>query len=127
MTIEEAEPHSIVPILYFTPGATHAPHHVPPESPARYAGHVDDGWDHFAHAGLAHQRELSVIPTDAELTVRPAEIPAWDGMTDDLRPSSTSGPLPWNFAARRIAVGDPVSQAGLAQGDLRPLSIGLMR
>ena len=39
MTIEEAEPHSIVPILYFAPGATHAPHHVPPESPARYAGH----------------------------------------------------------------------------------------
>jgi hypothetical protein len=43
MTIEEAEPYNIVPILYFTPGATRAPHHVPPESPARYAGHVGDG------------------------------------------------------------------------------------
>ena len=32
------------------------------------------------------QREAGVIPADAELTARPAEIPAWDDMPDDLKP-----------------------------------------
>jgi uncharacterized protein YciI len=30
-------------------------------------------------------------------------------------------------AARRIVAGDPVTQAGLAEGDLRPFSLGMMR
>lgn len=30
-------------------------------------------------------------------------------------------------AAREIVAGDPVTQAGLAEGDLRPFSLGLMR
>ena len=35
---------------------------------------------------FARQKELGVIPADAELTARPAEIPAWDDMPDDLKP-----------------------------------------
>ena len=35
---------------------------------------------------FARQKELGVIPPDAELTARPAEIPAWDDMPDDLKP-----------------------------------------
>ena len=31
--------------VYFAPGATHAPHHVPKEWADRYAGVFDDGWD----------------------------------------------------------------------------------
>ena len=30
-------------------------------------------------------------------------------------------------AARAIVAGDPVTQAGLAEGDLRPFSLGMMR
>ena len=30
-------------------------------------------------------------------------------------------------AAREIVAGDPVTQAGLAEGDLRPFSLGMMR
>jgi len=30
-------------------------------------------------------------------------------------------------AARQLAAGDPVTQAGLAEGDLRPFSLGMMR
>jgi arylsulfatase A-like enzyme len=72
--------------MYFAPGATHAPHHVPPEWSARYKGMFDDGWDRLRAATFARQKELGVIPPEAELTARHAEIPAWDDMPADLKP-----------------------------------------
>jgi arylsulfatase A-like enzyme len=72
--------------VYFAPGATHAPHHVPAEWSARYKGRFDQGWDALREETFARQKELGVIPQDAELTVRPAEIPAWDDMPEDLKP-----------------------------------------
>ena len=71
---------------YFAPGATHAPHHVPIEWSAKYKGEFDDGWDALRERTLARQKELGVVPEDAELTARPEEIPAWDEMPDDLKP-----------------------------------------
>ena len=72
--------------VYYAPGATHAPHHVRPEWSDRYRGAFDDGWDALRERSFARQKELGVIPADAELTARPAEIPAWDDMPDDLKP-----------------------------------------
>ena len=72
--------------VYFAPGATHAPHHVPKEWADRYAGRFDGGWDALREDTVRRQRELGVIPADAELTARPAEIPAWDDMDDALKP-----------------------------------------
>jgi arylsulfatase A-like enzyme len=72
--------------IYFAPGATHAPHHVPAEWSAKYRGQFDDGWDALRERMLARQRELGVIPPDAALTARPPEIPAWDDVPDDLKP-----------------------------------------
>jgi arylsulfatase A-like enzyme len=72
--------------IYFAPGATHAPHHVPPEWSDKYQGAFDDGWDALRERTFAKQKELGVIPADAELTERPEEIPAWDDMPDDLKP-----------------------------------------
>lgn len=72
--------------VYFAPGATHAPHHVPPEWPEKYTGKFADGWDAQREKTFARQKELGVIPADAELTVRNAEIPAWDDMPDELKP-----------------------------------------
>ncbi|HEY6651609.1 MAG TPA: arylsulfatase [Actinomycetota bacterium] len=71
---------------YFAPGATHAPHHVPLEWSAKYRGAFDDGWDALRERTFARQKELGVIPSDAELTARPAEIPAWDDMPAGLKP-----------------------------------------
>ena len=31
--------------IYFAPGATHAPHHVPTEWSDKYKGKFDEGWD----------------------------------------------------------------------------------
>jgi arylsulfatase A-like enzyme len=71
---------------YFAPGATHAPHHVAEEWSARYKGQFDQGWDRLREETLARQKDLGVVPAEAELTVRPEEIPAWDDIPDDLKP-----------------------------------------
>ena len=72
--------------VYYAPGATHAPHHVPPEWSDKYKGKFDQGWDKLREETFARQKELGVIPDDAELTARPAEIPAWDETPDDMKP-----------------------------------------
>jgi arylsulfatase A-like enzyme len=72
--------------LYFAPGATHAPHHVPPEWIAKYKGKFDQGWDKLREETFARQKHLGVIPTDCELTKRPEQIPAWDKTEERLRP-----------------------------------------
>jgi arylsulfatase A-like enzyme len=72
--------------VYYAPGATHAPHHVPAEWSAKYKGKFDQGWDKLREETFARQKELGVIPPEAELTERPAEIPAWDDTPDDMKP-----------------------------------------
>ena len=72
--------------VYFAPGATHAPHHVPKEWVDKYAGEFDDGWDVQRERTFARQKELGVIPADAELTARHDEITAWDDMPEELKP-----------------------------------------
>ncbi len=72
--------------MYFAPGATHAPHHVPKEWIDKYKGKFAHGWDKQREITFARQKELGVIGPDAELTIRHAEIPAWDDMDPALRP-----------------------------------------
>jgi arylsulfatase len=72
--------------VYYAPGATHAPHHVPKEWADRYRGRFDQGWDRLREQILARQKELGVVPRDADLTARPGDIPAWADMPDELKP-----------------------------------------
>ena len=72
--------------MYFAPGATHAPHHVPTEWSDKYKGRFDQGWDALREEILERQKELGVVPPEAELTARHEEIPAWDDMPDELKP-----------------------------------------
>jgi arylsulfatase A-like enzyme len=72
--------------MYFAPGATHAPHHVPKEWADKYKGKFAHGWDKQREITFAHQKELGVIPPEADLTRRHAEIPAWDDMPAQLKP-----------------------------------------
>ena len=72
--------------MYFSLGATHAPHHVPEDWIAKYRGAFDDGWDEQRERTFARQKELGVIPDDAVLTPRHAEIPAWDDMDEAMKP-----------------------------------------
>jgi arylsulfatase len=72
--------------VYFAPGATHAPHHVPKEWSAKYKGAFDQGWDHLREETFARQIKLGVVPPDCRLTRRHPEIPAWDTIDPALRP-----------------------------------------
>ncbi len=72
--------------MYFAPGATHAPHHVPKEWADKYKGKFDQGWDKIREETFERQKKLGVIPADSQLTKRHKEIPSWDDMPDDLKP-----------------------------------------
>jgi arylsulfatase len=72
--------------MYFAPGATHAPHHVPKAWIDKYKGKFAHGWDRQREITFAKQKELGVIPPEAELTPRHAEIPAWEDMDPKLKP-----------------------------------------
>lgn len=72
--------------VYFAPGATHAPHHVPKEWADKYKGKFDGGWDKLREETFARQKKLGVIPADCQLTKRHAQIPSWDEMPEALKP-----------------------------------------
>src|SRR3954452_15284870 len=72
--------------MYYAPGGTHAPHHVPKEWADKYKGKFDQGWDRVREETLVRQKALGVVPADTELTARHDEIPGWDDMPADLRP-----------------------------------------
>jgi len=72
--------------VYFAPGATHAPHHVPNEWADRYKGRFDYGWDALREETFARQKAMGVIPEDCQLTARNKEIPAWDTIAPEMKP-----------------------------------------
>jgi len=72
--------------VYFAPGATHAPHHVPKEWADKYKGKFNQGWDKLREETFARQKKLGVIPPDCQLTQRHKEIPSWDEMPAALKP-----------------------------------------
>lgn len=69
--------------IYFAPGATHAPHHVPAEWIAKYKGKFDQGWDKLREETLARQKSLGIVPADAVLAPKPEGIKDWDTLTPD--------------------------------------------
>ncbi|MGA7873938.1 MAG: arylsulfatase [Candidatus Binatus sp.] len=73
-------------LMYFAPGAAHAPHHVPKEWADKYKGKFDQGWDKLREEIFARQKKLGVIPEGCDLTKRPSEIPAWDDQAADFKP-----------------------------------------
>ena len=70
---------------YFSTGCSHAPHHVADEWAERYRGKFDQGWDQLREETFARQKELGVIPANAELTPRDDAFPAWDDVPDKLK------------------------------------------
>ena len=71
--------------VYFAPGATHAPHHVPKEWADKYAGKFDGGWDALREQTLARQKQLGVVPADCDLTARHNEISAWNDAPEEFK------------------------------------------
>jgi arylsulfatase len=71
--------------MYFAPGSTHAPHHVPEAYIRKYAGRFDEGWDRYREDTLARQKKLGVVPADTRLSPKPAAIKDWTALTPDER------------------------------------------
>jgi arylsulfatase len=69
--------------IYFAPGATHAPHHVPKEWIAKYKGKFDQGWDALREATLARQIKLGVVPAGTKLAPKPEAIKDWATLIAD--------------------------------------------
>ena len=69
--------------MYFAPGATHAPHHVPKEWIAKYKGKFDSGWDAMREKTLARQIEIGVVPAGTKLAAKPEAIKDWDALSAD--------------------------------------------
>jgi arylsulfatase A-like enzyme len=71
--------------LYYAPGATHAPHQVPPSWADLYKGKFDEGWDVYREKVIANQKKLGVIPANAQLPSRNSNIKAWNTLTPDQK------------------------------------------
>jgi arylsulfatase A-like enzyme len=69
-------------LLYFAPGAAHAPHHSPREWREKFKGQFDAGWDAVREATYKRQLAMGIIPADAKLTPRPEWVQAWDSLSD---------------------------------------------
>lgn len=69
--------------LYWAPGAMHAPHHVPESYVQRFRGKFDLGWDAYRAKVFENQKKVGAVPPEAQLTPRPAELPAWDAHSGD--------------------------------------------
>ena len=68
--------------MYYSTGATHAPHHVGREWADKYKGQFDQGWDVYRQQTLERQKKLGIVPADTELTQRPDLFPAWDSLNE---------------------------------------------
>jgi len=69
--------------IYFAPGATHAPFHVPKEWIAKYKGKFDQGWDKVREETLARQIKLGVVPAGTKLAPKPEAIKDWATLSAD--------------------------------------------
>ncbi|PZM07432.1 arylsulfatase [Rhizobium tubonense] len=72
-------------LLYYAPGATHAPHHPTQEWIDKFKGKFDMGWNAMRDEIFANQKRLGVIPEKAQLTPWPDDLPKWDTLDADSK------------------------------------------
>lgn len=69
--------------MYFAPGATHAPHHVPQSYIDKWKGKFDGGWDVMREQILARQIEKGIVPKGTKLAPKPEAIKTWESLSAD--------------------------------------------
>ena len=72
-------------LLWFAPGACHAPHQAPKEYIDRYEGQFDLGWDQWRDEVFERQVASGLLPEGTQLSERPSWVPAWDTLNPDER------------------------------------------
>jgi arylsulfatase len=68
--------------LYFAHGAPHFPLKAPQQVIDKYRGAYKAGWDALREARHKRQLELGVADPKWPLAPRPADVPAWDSLSD---------------------------------------------
>ncbi|MEI3855483.1 MULTISPECIES: arylsulfatase [Ensifer] len=70
-------------LVYYVPGATHAPHHPTPEWIKKISDmHLfDEGWNKVRETIFANQKRLGIMPENAQLTPWPDSLPQWDSLS----------------------------------------------
>jgi arylsulfatase len=82
-------------LLYYCPGAAHAPHHAPKEWADKYKGRFDMGYEAYRVSVFERQKAMGIVPTTAELSpINPyADTTSHDGKPwselDRVRPWDT--------------------------------------
>jgi arylsulfatase A-like enzyme len=78
----------------------HAPHHVRKEWSDKYKGQFDEGWDVYREKTFARQKEMGLIPADAELSRHDPDVAPWDSLSADEKRlyahMMESSPVSWN-------------------------------
>jgi arylsulfatase len=71
--------------MYFATGAMHAPHQAPREWIDGYDGVFDDGWEAYREKVFARQKELGIVPAEAELSRHDPDVQPWSECSADER------------------------------------------
>lgn len=72
-------------LLWFAPGACHAPHHAPRDYIDAYRGKFDRGWDVWRDEVFARQVASGLLPEGTRLSERPQWVAPWDSLSADER------------------------------------------
>ncbi|HEY2310180.1 MAG TPA: arylsulfatase [Gaiellaceae bacterium] len=86
-------------LLYYCPGACHAPHHAPKEWIEKYKGRFDEGYEAYREGVFERQKQMGVVTDKAELSpINPYSgeqsddgtewpeldiVRPWDSLSDD--------------------------------------------
>ena len=70
-------------LLYFAPGAAHAPHQAPKEWRDKFKGQFDAGWDAVREATYQRQLQMGIVAPGTKLTARPDWVKPWDSLSAD--------------------------------------------
>ncbi len=70
-------------MVYYAPGAVHAPHHAPKEWIEKYKGKFDAGWLKLREETFARQKEMGIIPQNTKLAPMPSDIKDWESLSAD--------------------------------------------
>jgi len=76
-------------MVYFAPGAVHGPHQVAKEWADKYKGKFDQGWEALRQEIFKRQKEMGIIPDNAELTDMNPTMQKWDDIPKDQREFQT--------------------------------------
>jgi arylsulfatase len=73
-------------LMWFCPGANHAPHHAPEEYIAKYKGRFDDGYEAYREWVLPRMIEKGILPEGTELSPMNPMPEGTYSPLDDVRP-----------------------------------------